>query len=404
MTSGRVRKRGASAGVSARKPSARRSRIFHRSPVTADESALSASGAVIFQPAPSFSSVTAAAPVRELDLRELVVGVGDDGLVAQHRHRLRERRPHRLRGQEHARLAVALDVDPLLLRHRAPHEQGPGRAVLVAAEPHRDAGRLVEPVGGERLRRVVRELDRLGAFELLEEVGHHLRVGAERARLHDAPLARLVGDEADLIAGHVEVEAGEIAPVEGHHAAVAEIGHRARGVARDALRHRDHRGLVALARVDPDPGRVLAAHPEDERRGGALDVEAHFRLRRREPEVGRLGRVGIDLAVHARGGEAGHHVVHRGPVGAHPQRLEHLPAVRGALQADGLALARDGDALDVLGLDGPDAPLGGLRLLALGIEPVGVVVEEAAEAGGEQQEDDEGLAARHGASARGAAA
>ena len=47
-----------SPGPSLRNPVARRSRIFQSRLLTAPESALSASGAVIFHVAPSFSSLT----------------------------------------------------------------------------------------------------------------------------------------------------------------------------------------------------------------------------------------------------------------------------------------------------------------------------------------------------------
>ena len=58
VTSGLARYRAISAGPSLRNPVARRSRIFHSRLLTAPESALSASGAVIFHVAPSFSSLT----------------------------------------------------------------------------------------------------------------------------------------------------------------------------------------------------------------------------------------------------------------------------------------------------------------------------------------------------------
>ena len=86
-------------------------------------------------------------------------------------------------------------------------------------------------------------------------------------------------------------------------------------------------------------------------------------------------------------------------VAARRDRLEHLPAALGPLEADRVRLARlMVTRLHVLGLDGPEAPLDGLRLLAGGHEPVGVVVEEAAETGGEEQQDGEGLPGHDGPS------
>src|SRR6266536_4193952 len=58
VTSGFFRKRGMSAGPSARKPDARRSRMLQRSELTGPLSALRASGAVIFHPVPSRSTTT----------------------------------------------------------------------------------------------------------------------------------------------------------------------------------------------------------------------------------------------------------------------------------------------------------------------------------------------------------
>ncbi len=212
--------------------------------------------------------------MRDLDLGELVGGVAHHRLVADRAHRLGEDRPHRLRGQDDAGLALALDVDAFLLRHRPADQQGAGRAILVLADPDRDLRGLVEPVGLERLRGVVDELHRLRALELVEELGDQVRVGPQRARLDDPPLAGLVGDHPDLVAVDVEVDAAHVAPVEGDDGAVAEVGERPGRIARDALREGDDRRLAALAGVDPHAGRVLATHPQHERLGPAPEARA----------------------------------------------------------------------------------------------------------------------------------
>src|SRR5262245_43866543 len=73
--------------------------------------------------------------VVDLDPVELVVAVALHDFVAQGGHVLRERGPERVRCQDDARLALTLDVGPLLFGHRASDQQRTRRALLVLADP-----------------------------------------------------------------------------------------------------------------------------------------------------------------------------------------------------------------------------------------------------------------------------
>src|SRR6185436_14526077 len=121
------------------------------------------------------------------------------------------------------------------------------------------------------------------------------------------------------------------------------------GIAQDALRDENDRGLRPLLRIGPDAARALG--PELDRALLALGLEAHLGGGRRQTEVGRLLGIRLDLPLHAKGREGRRQPVGRAPVRRRRHRRDQAPGVAVLLQVERLGAALpDYDLVNVLAL------------------------------------------------------
>jgi len=315
--------------------------------------------------------------------------------LSERRDVLRQLRPDGLVQEQHGGLSGPHRIHPLLRVVEAPEEKPSRRPVFVLADLELHADGPVEPVGGERGGGFRDEFLHLGGVELVEELREDVRVRRQRDGPRDAPPPRLRALEVDGVLAHDERDMGHVVPFERDDGPVPVLPRRPRPVPREALGEHEHGGRAVLPGVDPRPGGALRAEAEPDPFGPPLHPERHVGFGSVEPELAeRARRFGND-PVHPRAGQIRHEIVDGGARGRRPDRLEHLPAIRGPLEAHRVLLALDDDLLDVLRLDGPEAALLALGLLATRTQ-VGDVVEVEAGEQGEQEPDNRGRLPPHG--------
>ena len=322
----------------------------------------------------------------DLEARDLVAIERHHDLVAGDGDVLRQRRPDVLRHQEDRRLTLPHGVDALLGGvHLAEQERAAGPLLVLAGVDGHAPG-TVETVALERGRRIGDELLHLRAAELLEELVDGVGVGGQRDGTRDLPatVGRL---QAERLLARDDLQARHLLAVEGEQCLVAEVGHRARGVAQHGVREDEDGGLVALARVHPHAGRALGAEGQTQLLA-VLEGQRDLRGRLVEPELRQRLRGGGDLPIDLGGQDVGDDLLDRPAVTARLHGGDHLPGVALALELDGIVRPLQRDLRDVLGLRGEHPPLASRRLLTVGRPPHLVQVIERPEPDEKNREDD----------------